>query len=87
MCETKPDEDTDQESKESLEVKNTDKKFWKTPKTRPEYLRPFIEAREKRESEKGKYQIDLRDIKERAKMMKYVKDKGSSYFTHMIGHG
>ena len=38
-------------------------KAFKTPKTKPEYLRPFIEAREAREAEKGKYPVDLKEIK------------------------
>ena len=48
------DESPDREDKESVELKHFRRKAYKTPKTKPEYLRPFIEAREAREAEKGK---------------------------------
>ena len=58
------------------------------PKSKLEYLKPFRDAREKRESEKGKYDIDWLGIQDRARMMNFTsKDKGTAYFSHMSGQG
>ena len=63
------------------------RKLFQVPKERPEYLRPQWEEREWRERLRGQYEIDWKDIGDRAKILSHIKNKGFSYFTHQVGHG
>ena len=63
------------------------RKLFQVPKERPEYLRPQWEEREWRERLRGHYEIDWKDMNERAKILSHIKDKAEAYFTHQEGHG